>query len=925
MRKPKRAESVGAQPHLPGAAFRKEQRVKSVVSVGRSLFAVALFASVVPTVMVASQERASAAAQATYYVAPDGNDANPGTITSPWRTLQRARDVVRTINPNMTGDIHVYLRGGNYPISSTIELGPSDSGTNGYRVIYAAYANETPVLEGGVQVTGWTQHSGSIWKAPLDRANKLRALYVNNQRAFMASKTINSAGCHGTYNVTAGQAAWAWESGSQCEGARYGLSDFPAIARNQDDIEIETATTWTTAIVGVRQVTTTADGANRVALFQQPGAAIAQGAYNGNAQIGGSHKVMNAYEFLDTPGEFYFDKTSRTLYYYKAGSENMATATVFAPNNVSTVLRIAGTSTSGHTRDITLSGLTVQHSDWNLFNVAGSALKQAQQGNLGALAYAKGNFHVYYYRNVDVTPGVIQIQNADGLILQRNRIQHTGADGISMVNDVQNTQLTGNYTNDIAGSAVTVGHPQHVYIGDHTATNREKYSAQVEGLSKNIQIKNNYIYDSAVLFNGHSPVSAYFADTLTIQRNRIEKAPWSGITLGWGWWNFDGSAGSIAPDRPTTTARNNNISHNHIIDTVQRLSDTAPIYTLGSQPGSTIHDNYLQGVPAGHKYGLHPDEGSAYMTFRDNVLSVDKNVTWLINSDDFGRKHDLSITQIYGPINKVSNKNLPNSTIQDILVSADYVWPAAAYGIAVSAGLEDSYQGIIPQSNLSIPDYVLPASTFVGSGNASIPVRSTGDATRTIWLAPTGTTVFAAGPTMTRADGAATSMAVPAAQGDYRLYVLDAQGNRSAESRSIVRRQSGGGPQNGQIVGGQSGRCADVPNSTTTNGTQLQLWDCSGGANQRWTHTVGKQLTVYGNKCLDAYGSGTSNGTVVAIWDCHSGLNQQWNVNANGTVTSAQSGLCLDANGAATANGTKLILWSCNGGANQQWSLRSTA
>ena len=40
----------------------------------------------------------------------------------------------------------------------------------------------------------------------------------------------------------------------------------------------------------------------------------------------------------------------------------------------------------------------------------------------------------------------------------------------------------------------------------------------------------------------------------------------------------------------------------------------------------------------------------------------------------------------------MSNKNLPNSTVQDILVSADYVWPAAAYGIAASSGLEDAYR-----------------------------------------------------------------------------------------------------------------------------------------------------------------------------------------------------------------------------------------
>ena len=665
------------------------------------------------------------------------------------------------------------------------------------------------------------------------------------------------------------------------------------------------------------------EGANRVALFQQPGAAIAQGAFNGNAQVGGSHKVMNAYEFLDAPGEFFFDKTSKTVYYYKASSENMSTASVFAPNNVTTVLRVAGTSTSRHASNITFSGLTVQHSDWNLFNVAGSAFKQAQQGNLGAQVYAKGNFHVYYYRNVDVAPGIIQIENADGIVLQRNRIQHTGADGISMVNDVQNTQLIGNYTNDVAGSAVTVGHPQHVYIGDHTSTNREKYSAQVEGLPKNITIKNNYLYDSAVLFNGHSPISAYFADTLTIQRNRIEKTTWSGITLGWGWWNFDGSSGSIVPNWPTTTAKNNTISHNHIIDTVQRLGDTAPIYTLGNQPGTTISDNHLQGVPSGHKYGLHPDEGSANMALRDNVLSVDKNVTWLVNSDDFGRKHDLNITQNYGPINKVSNKNLPNSTIGDILVYADYVWPATAYGIAANSGLEDSYRDIIPSSNLSLPDYALPASTFVTSGTASIPIRSTGDATRTIWLAPAGTTAFVVGPTMTRAAGTATSIAVPSSAGEYRLYVLDAQGNRSAESRSLVRQQGGGSQQSGQLVGAQSGRCVGTPGTTSTNGTQVQLWDCGGGVNQRWTYTAGKQLTAFGNKCLDASGAGTTNGTAVIIWDCHGGLNQQWNVNANGTVTNVQSGLCVDANGAATANGTKIILWACGGGANQRWSLRS--
>jgi hypothetical protein len=162
-----------------------------------SLSTVAVVAAAAVTAAIISQMPASAATQATFYVAPTGNDSNPGTITSPFRTLQHARDVVRTVNANMSGDINVFLRGGTYPVSSTIDFGSGDSGTNGFRVIYSAFPNETPVLEGGVQVTGWTQHSGNIWKAPLDRANKLRSLYVNGKRAFMASKTMNSAGCSG--------------------------------------------------------------------------------------------------------------------------------------------------------------------------------------------------------------------------------------------------------------------------------------------------------------------------------------------------------------------------------------------------------------------------------------------------------------------------------------------------------------------------------------------------------------------------------------------------------------------------------------------------------------------------------------------------------------------------------------------------------
>ena len=76
---------------------------------------------------------------------------------------------------------------------------------------------------------------------------------------------------------------------------------------------------------------------------------------------------------------------------------------------------------------------------------------------------------------------------------------------------------------------------------------------------------------------------------------------------------------------------------------------------------------------------------------------------------------------------------------------------------------------------------------------------------------------------------------------------------------------------------------------------------------------------MYGTKCLDVTGHGTTPGTGVTIFDCNGGANQRWTVNADGTIVGVESGLCLDVTGAATANGTTVKIWTCNGGANQRW------
>ena len=158
----------------------------------------------------------------------------------------------------------------------------------------------------------------------------------------------------------------------------------------------------------------------------------------------------------------------------------------------------------------------------------------------------------------------------------------------------------------------------------------------------------------------------------------------------------------------------------------------------------------------------------------------------------------------------------------------------------------------------------------------------------------------------------------------------DAGTSSNSVSRSLTTHESAlfkitpsGGDTSvgGPLTSAASGRCVDSLNNTTVNGTQLAVWDCNGGDNQKVTYsTSAKTLKVLG-KCFDAHGAATTAGTHVEIYDCNGGANQQWNVNSDGTITGVQSGICLDVSGSTNPNGSLIQLWTCNGGANQRWTL----
>jgi hypothetical protein len=239
--------------------------------------------------------------RAALWVSADGDDQNPGTEERPLRTIGRARDIARTLNRDMTDDITVFV-GGSHHVARPIEFGPEDSGTNGYNIVYTAAPGEHPVISGGVRVEGWTiaDSARNLWSAPAPEGlANTHDLFVNGTPAGRTRGRLPQVFA----KSTAGAAAPAPDPGAQW--------------KNPGDV-----------------------------VFESPGPGAIWSERTGAPPF----FVQNAFELLGAPGEWYFDRPARRIYYTPRAGEDMAAADVEAAAAESLV---AGNGT----RDRPLSGL----------------------------------------------------------------------------------------------------------------------------------------------------------------------------------------------------------------------------------------------------------------------------------------------------------------------------------------------------------------------------------------------------------------------------------------------------------------------------------------------------------------------------------------------------------------------------------------
>lgn len=123
-------------------------------------------------------------------------------------------------------------------------------------------------------------------------------------------------------------------------------------------------------------------------------------------------------------------------------------------------------------------------------------------------------------------------------------------------------------------------------------------------------------------------------------------------------------------------------------------------------------------------------------------------------------------------------------------------------------------------------------------------------------------------------------------------------------------------------------RSIDVPNSSTANGTQIELWDDNGGANQHWRLIMVdvKIVNAGTGKVLEIpSGSVTVEGARADQSDDTGGTNQRWQFVPVGTavfnIVNVASGGILDVTGEQAVNGALVLQWANLGTATQRWEI----
>ncbi|WP_349425963.1 NEW3 domain-containing protein [Microbacterium sp. LWS13-1.2] len=622
----------------------------------------------------------------------------------------------------MSGDITVVLADGTYRLTEPLRFGAEDSGRKGHTVAWVAAPGATPVLSGGARIGGWALAPGSntVWKARVPASVQIDPgqLYVDGAMATRARTQLS----RGDISITAGGVDLTSPALSY-------LNDI----KQQDRVTMEFVNSFTDRYSPVKSI-----AGNHLTMVQP--------AWDNNTWgwdtvqrpfRNGPVYIENAREFLDEPGEWYYDKAARTVYYQPLEGQSMNGINVEMPR-LESLLQIGGTY-DDPAHHLTFSGIRFSATAWTAPDSdQGYAVQQSGAFAYGTAARPADAFNscgrgcraFEGTRNTwRMAPAAVQVSAANNIALTDNVYTNLGSVSLGIGLDANaHASGVGLGASDVivsrsrffesAGGGIVVGgiQPDAHHPSDPRMTN------------KDIAISDNLVHDVAKVYEDQTGILFTYVTRATVTHNEVWNVPYTGIGAGWGWGTNDvgGNAEYVTRglydfqpiyDTPTTF-RDALVSHNYVHDVMQTMHDGAAFYNLSKSPGSVLEKNYLVAPTA---MGTYFDEGSGLWTSQRNVYRVrTPGNTWNAGAGNITYKDNWLIgsnaSSFDGPTNTVSGT---------VLLGLDQVLPLAAARVVYDSGLSQALRTTLDAQRPAMSVSLIPAATSQPGGSATLEATLT--------------------------------------------------------------------------------------------------------------------------------------------------------------------------------------------------------
>lgn len=557
------------------------------------------------------------------WISPKGSDFNDGTRQSPKATLtsalRQAREWRRTEDNRIQGGITIYMEGGTYAFHEPVFIRPEDSGTKESPTIIRSVGDEKVVLSGGICINGWKKQ-GKVWVADVPAFNgrplDFRQLWVNGKKAVRARDVEDFEKMNRICSVD-----------EKNEILYVPAVSIRRLIDNKGNLKAKYAEMvlhqmWCVANLRIRSVEVQGDSA--AIRFHQPESRIQfEHPWPRPMVTTDGHNsafyLTNARELQDVPGEWYHDIDARKVYCYLREGEKMQEAEVIVPA-VETLVRVEGTL-DRPVCHIRFEKITFSYTTW---------MRPSEKGHvpLQAGMYLTDGYRIdpKMQRNYLNHPldnqgwlgrpaAAVRVVAARQIDFERCRFEHLGSTGLDYEEAVQGGVVRGCLFRDIAGNGLLVGSfspaAHETHLPYDPADRREVCTQQ--------HINNCYFTEIGNEDWGCLAIAAGYVGDVNIEHNEISEVPYSGISLGWGW------------TQTVNCMRNNRVHANLIHHYAKHMYDVAGIYTLGSQPKSYVTENCVHSIykpgyvhDPNHWFYLYTDEGSSFITVRDNWTEGEK-------------------------------------------------------------------------------------------------------------------------------------------------------------------------------------------------------------------------------------------------------------------------------------------------------------